>query len=234
MIEYVPRGTRVVGMRFTEAMHQAIERGLKTQTRRPLTPGNCELPRGDFQHLDFETGRSDVGAWPVSGLKCRLEVSGGRRSVTVLPRIVPNVVLWGRRGQSGEGARRANARWLVRVVEVAATRLIDISEADALAEGVEVFAPPGWWWEGTIASYAQERLTKAYEFQLQQLGKTALARWRAGEISREVEARHGRASARHNFALLFESINGPGSWAANPWVWRYRFEKVAARPEGEQ
>lgn len=215
-------------MRFTPAMYQAIEMGLKSETRRPLTAGNCALSRGDFQALDLTVGRADVGAWPVCGLKCRLDAPGGRRSVTVLPRILPNTVVWPRRGQAGEGAKRANAQILLRVTEVRATRLMEITEAEALAEGVLIFCPPDELYPRLPgAAVLDLRLASAYRFQLEQLGKKHAARWRAGDIDTEVRLRDGRASARHNFALLFESINGPGSWHANPWVWRYAFQKVA-------
>lgn len=35
-----------------------------------------------------------------------------------------------------------------------------------------------------------------------------------------------RASYREGFRRLWESINGPGSWDLNPWVWVIGFQKV--------
>jgi hypothetical protein len=32
--------------------------------------------------------------------------------------------------------------------------------------------------------------------------------------------------AREAFALLWNTINGPGAWEANPWVWVVAFERV--------
>jgi len=36
----------------------------------------------------------------------------------------------------------------------------------------------------------------------------------------------GWLSARANYCTLWESINGAGSWDANPWVWIYDFVRV--------
>jgi hypothetical protein len=33
-------------------------------------------------------------------------------------------------------------------------------------------------------------------------------------------------SAKHSYISLWESINGPESWSANPWVWVVSFRKV--------
>lgn len=43
-------------------------------------------------------------------------------------------------------------------------------------------------------------------------------------------ARHsanGGANAREGFKNLWESINGPESWSANPWVWVVSFKRIA-------
>lgn len=78
-------------------------------------------------------------------------------------------------------------RWASRltlyVSEVRVQRLQEISEEDALAEGVQ--RAPGGMWSG--------------------------AEGQAG------------TTARAGYGLLWEQLNGPGSWEANPWVAAYTF-----------
>jgi hypothetical protein len=84
-------------------------------------------------------------------------------------------------------------RWASRItLEIAGVRverLQDISEADAIAEGVD-----GQFCAKHAASSPwKDRLAPA---------------------------------AVHAFAALWESINGPGSWNANPWVWVVSFGRI--------
>ena len=83
-------------------------------------------------------------------------------------------------------------RWASRidleVTGVRVERLQDISEEDAIAEGIQWHRNGYWYVDGTsILSYA---------------------------------------SAVDCYRLLFERINGPGSWDANPWVWCISFRVV--------
>lgn len=85
-------------------------------------------------------------------------------------------------------------RWASRitleVTGVKVERLQDISEADAMAEGI-VNAGDG----------------NGY-----QLADTS----------------HYAGTADESYASLWESINGPGSWDANPWVWCVSFTRLEA------
>lgn len=92
-------------------------------------------------------------------------------------------------------------RWASRitlvVTEVRVQRLQDISEEDAVAEGVERLHH-GWYPYG-IATF----MTTVIE-------------------GREVPAQCCR-TAKQSYAMLWNYINGPGSWEENPWVAAYSF-----------
>lgn len=78
------------------------------------------------------------------------------------------------------------SRITLRITDVRVERLQEITEADAIAEGI----------------------------------RRAGRRWEAKEICVTP------ISASDAYRGLWEYINGPGSWAANPWVWAVAFERV--------
>lgn len=92
------------------------------------------------------------------------------------------------------------SRLTLEVTGVRVERLQAISEEDAKAEGARRF-------DGLPSThpYGQD------------------ARWSCGEPTSTQEC---LGTARMAFANLWESINGAGSWDANPWVWVVDFRRV--------
>lgn len=88
---------------------------------------------------------------------------------------------------------RLLSRITLEIVSVRVERLEDISEADALAEGIE---------------------RDAAEFKNYNVKDKAFP-WVGGS-----------GAAVFSYRTLWESINGAGSWEANPWVWVVEFKKL--------
>lgn len=104
---------------------------------------------------------------------------------------------------------RAASRILLEIVSARVERLNDCSEADAKAEGV---APN---WIGPLDK-----------------GPNGLGGegWPGDDYRHYTNGTDGDPaySARESFESLWESINGVGAWAANPWVWVIEFKRVAS------
>ncbi len=98
---------------------------------------------------------------------------------------------------------RSASRITLEVTDVRVDRLQDISESDALAEGISTVRTPGW---------------DAVHFPVwYQKFKTAIAsgdRPPVGPLPSQA------------YAALWEQIHGPGSWDLNPWVWVIEFKAV--------
>ncbi len=85
------------------------------------------------------------------------------------------------------------SRILLEVVSVRVERLNDISDKDAIAEGISRVGP-GW------------------------------ERWHPDQD--DAEHTGSTQKPRLSYMGLWESINGAGSWDANPWVWVVEFKRV--------
>ncbi len=97
--------------------------------------------------------------------------------------------------------RRA-CRITLEVTRVRAERIQQISEEDAAAEGAKRNDEPGEEWDGT---YLTQRYIDGVE----------------GSQNDDPEY-----SARDWYHRLWNSINGPGSWELNPWVWVVEFKLI--------
>ncbi len=102
-------------------------------------------------------------------------------------------------------------RWACRLerelTSVSIERLQAISEADAIAEGIERGVGFPGWYRGPLKGDSHE---------LQELGRTF---------------RIPTAFPCLAYRALWESINGlegPSSWDANPWIWRLAFRELEA------
>lgn len=80
--------------------------------------------------------------------------------------------------------RRDYSRILLEITDIRVERLQEISEQDAIAEGIEI--SPVWKGPGDV--YPSDPVK--------------------------------------DFCTLWESIHGPESWDANPWVWVVSFKKI--------
>lgn len=101
-------------------------------------------------------------------------------------------------------------RWASRItleiVAVRVERLNEISEPDAKAEGLKALSK-----DGTLVKYGipdRDGLPGNDDYG-----------WHWKEWERD---------PRQSFRRLWESLNGPGSWDANPWVWVIEFRRVEA------
>jgi hypothetical protein len=198
---------------FSAPMVRALLAGTKTQTRRVVkidhTDSVFERLQGMLAHFFRLTSRV-----PVQAVRCPYGVPGDRlwvreawRSGKIADRfppreLTPHPVWYEADGQAPEATNgklrpgmfmpRWASRITLEITGVRVERLQDISEADAIAEGVERGAADGFW--------------KLY------------GRETNGDMDR---------SPRVAYRSLWESINGAGSWDANPFVWVVEFKRVA-------
>jgi hypothetical protein len=99
---------------------------------------------------------------------------------------------------------RDSSRILLEIVSVRVERLQDISEVDAIAEGSVHIRSQAW----------DRQHFPAWRY----LFDEACAAGNKPPVG---------PSPKQAYEALWESINGAGSWDANPWVWVVEFRRVA-------
>jgi hypothetical protein len=206
---------------FSAPMVRAILAGTKTQTRRVVKPAHkawIEMPvthqLGEWDKRPLPYGKTGDRLWVRETWQA---VSGNDRVRHIMthPRPDRGWLEYAATPRADEPAYKWRPsihmpRWASRitleVTGVRVERLQDISEADALAEGISRLAPsaPPHEWSGLN------------RFTLNGMGSGFCA----GSVS------WNSPTAEALYLRLWEDINGPGSWEANPWVWVVEFKRV--------
>jgi hypothetical protein len=235
---------------FSGPMVQAILAGRKTQTRRALKPQPPEdtgslivgehHPTKVDRHGEQYPGAPVHGAYTTDGewaVKCRYGAPGDRLWVreTFAEKLAhtgkplgwayradgerADYELGGGRWTPSIHMPRVACRLELEVTAVRVERLQDISEDDAKAEGCAAKLH-GTWWQG----YKDVGGTIGLLHQ-QAEGETP-PDWMI-EPHKDIPRPWLDRPAKDAYKLLWDSINGAGAWAANPWVWVVEFKSAA-------
>ncbi len=203
---------------FSGPMIRAILDGRKTQTRRvvkPQPPADHPFPQpcvnDGYWWNDSKDDHDDVSFWPTYStcLPCPYGKPGDRLWVREAWAVVPHVTDNGPKHRAkGDGT---GVTW----------------RADWNAN------PSGFKWKPSIhmPRWASRITLEITGVRVERLGDISEADaiaegcgvYSEGEWLNHVECGITRVQRFHE---LWESINGPESWAANPWVWVIEFQKV--------
>ena len=222
---------------FSAPMVQALLAGRKSMTRRVLKPqppewvtrmtheGRCGWigsgdGHGTLMHVPYAVGDRlwcrEVFAygWPVEG-NHQLPECNQEHAITY--RADGNRPFGSRRRwHSPIHMPRWASRLTLTVTDVRVQRLQEISEADAVAEGMQPYKFPGPWWQGYRDDGDGDLVQQQY------VGETP-PDWMI-EPRRMKDMTHLDRSAVHLFTTLWNDLHGPEAWAANPWVAALTFE----------
>ena len=182
---------------FSAPMVRAILDGRKTQTRRivkniGIVPGIGEILKGS----------DDIKEWPEL---CPYGKPGDRLWVRETFCYHDDLAMYLYKADDVTCCKwkpsihmpRIASRILLEVVNVRVERLNDISEEDAIAEGINLPSPyVGIGMDGEVI-------------------ESETISWMPSDYYKE----------------LWESINGPGSWDLNPWVWVVEFKILEVKNE---
>ena len=217
-------------------MVRALLDGSKTQTRRVMKPqpiADAKYLGGHYIPASKRTKGASISIEaPYIGMACPYSQPGDQlwvreafRTETAFDNIKPSLLPVASRGKTlvipfwrdadltlpivgipgltpgkyrpGMFMPRVISRITLKITGVRVERLQDISESDAITEGIETLR------YGGLTTYRDYSLTDEW-----------------AEVSPMLE------SPIESYRTLWESINGPGSWDANPWVWVVEFKRI--------
>ena len=194
---------------FSGPMVQALLDGRKTQTRRMVKPQPLEMSwfehqQGFCARVREGTGDAEHPAYVMA--PCPYGMPGDRlwvrethyveRQDFVLYRATDDPAPVSKWTPSIHMPRWAS-RITLEITEIRVQRLQEISEDDAVAEGIERVG-----------------------------GAASCNPWKNYRVGEPGEMAIHCSCPSRSYMTLWNSINGAGSWAANPWVWCVSFKEV--------
>lgn len=123
---------------FKKSMRAAIAAGAKDHTRRIVTAKNSTVQPGTFEGLDLSTGRVRRQLSAEIRARCSFE-SGRVRVVTVSPIVRAGDLYW---IKANRFTSRAKSDGTLQVLHVDARRIQDMTDEDAIREGVAFVQVP--------------------------------------------------------------------------------------------
>lgn len=216
---------------FNGAMVRAVLAGTKTQTRRLW-----KMPKGMDWYVSGALRGEDTGdicdvrgpGWcSIDEVSCPYGVPGDR--------------LWVRetffafgRWETRFSEEKSRDEWHFVDLTTQMDRLYQYTDPTPFALRRRADATPVWWRRPAIhmprtASRMTLEVTGVRVERLQDVSEADAASEGVAEWARGACAA-GNPMGYTNvgyFSLLWESINGPGSWNANPWLWVVEFRRTA-------
>lgn len=209
-------------IRFSGPMVRALLSGTKTQTRRIVKPqpfANNNYHRGDVQASECAMRSTGDPACFNFGVTA-VDGEGGLIETVECPYGCPGDRLWVRETwQCGQTPADGPDQEVWFSADSDGHKPADVEEGE-------------WTWRPSIhmPRWASRITLEITRIRVERLNEISDADCIAEGIDPgTVESfRHAGADRpeAHAYRQLWESINGPGSWDANPWVWVVEFKRV--------
>ncbi len=242
---------------FSGPMVRALLEGRKTQTRRAVKPPRGFGPVENLMDTDphlFSGSNTDPNSWgwPYADDGAPLVLNAWRNSLC--PHGQPGDLLWVREtfycdhafypngtppGCYWDGLKRRSAHSPEQVLEQRAEMLEAMyyrADGEPKWEGSD--SPMQWRSPIHMPRWASRLTLRITDVRVQRLQDCSHADAVAEGLDHVSDgcapwgikglAASWGGDARRSYAALWESINGPGSWDANPWVWAMTFDVIKA------
>ena len=207
---------------FSGPMVRAILDGRKTVTRRLIKPSM----RG-FD-ISFELHQQEDGSWrPMHTFDESCMDDQGTEHPVICPYGKPGDPLWVRETWYCDHFEVMRGPYL---------KPADLVVTEARSDGTLVYAAdgltpyeadqPAWKPSIHMPRWASRILLEVTDVRVEQLQAISIGQICKEGLARSIYEFIPVTTAFDAFAEVWDSINGPGAWEANPWVWAVEFKKV--------